>query len=51
MAYPEFLLSLKQLPMEENIKREVYAKFVTAPNMQSNLEMERGFLWQRGNRI
>lgn len=43
-AYPEFLLGLGSLPLEKNIKQIIHEKYLTALNMQSNLEMQRGEL-------
>jgi glycosyltransferase involved in cell wall biosynthesis len=44
MAYPEFLLKLKCLPLEIYIKQIIHEKYITALNMQSNQEMQRGEL-------
>lgn len=44
LGYPNFLSSLKQLPLSPNIKRIIHGKYITALNSQSNLELKRGFI-------
>lgn len=46
MAYPAFLRTLNGLPLADDFKRIVQCKYITALNMQSNLEMRQGFLWR-----
>lgn len=44
LGYPNFLNTLKQLPLSPNLKRIIHEKYITALNTQSNLELKSGLL-------
>lgn len=43
-AYPDFLLTLLELPLAGNIKSRINENYLTALNLQSNYEMTQGML-------